>query len=98
MLLYSFVIICSFLLSSFCFMQIGDPAYRKQGSKGSFKGYCILIIAITFQGIGLYSAFDLFRDIERNKAIEANAAHYVVDSKTGKVFFEYLKPKEVEEK
>ena len=98
MLLYSFVIICSFLLSSFCFMQIGDHAYRKQGSKGSFAGYCILIIAISLQAIGLYSAFDLFRDIERNKAIEANAAHYVVDSKTGKVFFEYLKPKEVEEK
>ena len=79
-------------------MQIGDPAYRKQGSEGSFTGYCILIIAISLQAIGLYSAFDLFRDIERNKAIEANAAHYVADSKTGKVFFEYLKPKEVEEK
>ena len=98
MLLYSFVIICSFLLSSFCFMQIGDPAYRKQGSKGSFKGYCILIIAVSFQAVGLYSVENLYTDIERNKAIEANAAHYVVDSKTGKVFFEYLKPKEVEEK
>ena len=98
MLFNSFVIICSFFLSSFCFMRIGDPAYRKQGSEGSLKGYCILIIAISFQSLGLFSTIDLFIDIERNKAIEANAAHYVADSKTGKVSFEYLKAKEVEEK
>ena len=79
-------------------MQIGDPAYRKQGSEGIYKGYCILIIAVIFQAVGLYSVENLYTDIERNKAIEANAAHYVVDSKTGKVSFEYLKPKEVEEK
>ena len=98
MLFYSFVIICCFGLSSFFFMSIGDPAYRKQGSEGSLKGYCILIMAISFQAIGLLSTIDLFIDIERNKAIEANAAHYVIGSKTGKVSFEYLKAKEVEEK
>ena len=93
-----FIIICSFVLSSLFFMHVGDPAYRKQGSEGSLAGFCLLIIAISFQAIGVSTTADVFRDIERNKAIEANAAHYVADSKTGKVSFEYLKAKEVEEK
>ena len=61
------------------------------GVGGSEDGVILLVCGLLLMGLCLMTASDCVLSSERDRAVEAGVAHYVVDSKTGEVTFEYIK-------
>ena len=61
------------------------------GSEDTATGLTLLVCGLLLVGSCLVTASDCVLSSERDRAVEAGVAHYVADSKTGEVTFEYIK-------